>query len=102
MILNPLILHDDMPFPSLEQEGDLLMSLSPDLAPTPSSHKNIANGVLIYADPPALFNDSCKFERHEQFDTVSELDMSITHNVEHYDIDESETIYLQESREEKV
>jgi len=29
-------LHDDMPFPSLEQESDLLMSLSSDIAPEPS------------------------------------------------------------------
>jgi len=38
----------------------------------------------------------------EQFDTTGEIDMSITHDVEHHDIDESEAICLQESCQELV
>jgi len=88
--------------PSLEQESDPHLSLSPGLAPKFISHKDIADDVFINADLPAHFNNSCEFEVGEQFDNAGELDMSITRDVEHHDIDESEAIYLQESHEEKV
>jgi len=66
-----------MPLPSLEQESELPMSLSQDLAPYTSSPKDVTEDILVYADPPILFNDSCEFEVGEQFDTASELDMNI-------------------------
>jgi len=83
-----------MPLPSLEQESDSPLFLPPTLAPAPSSHKDVTDDVLIYAGPPAPFNDSYEFEVGEQFDTAGELDMSITSEVEHHNLDESNGLYL--------
>jgi len=57
--------NDVVPLPSLEQESDSPLSLSPDLEPVPSSDKDITDDVLIYADPPVPFNYTCEFEVDE-------------------------------------
>jgi len=70
-------LNEDMSLPSLDQESDLPISLSPDFASRTSSPKGITNDVLVSANPLTTLNDFCEFEVGEQSDTVSELDISI-------------------------
>ena len=89
-------LNDDMPLPSLELENGLPMSLSYGLSPKPSSHNDVSDDVLIYADPPSPFNDSFEFEVGVDVENANELDMSITIGVEHHDVDEFKDISLQE------
>jgi len=48
-------LNNDMPLPSVEQEGYFLTSLPQDLAPHTSSPMDITEDVLVSADPPAPF-----------------------------------------------
>ena len=81
-----------MCLPSLDQESDFPMSLSPDLAPRISSPKGIADDVLVYADPPTTLNEVCKFDVGKQSNTVSELDISITLEVKLHDSDDSKDI----------
>jgi len=85
-------LNEDMYLPSLDQESDLAMSLSLDLASCTSSPKGITADVLVSADPPTMLNDFCEFDVGEQSDTVSELDISITPEVEPYDLDDLKDI----------
>jgi len=89
-----------MPLPSLEQESDLPLPVSPALALAPSSHKHVAKNALVTADPPIALNDFCEFEVGDDFGNPSELDVSIKSNIEHHDLDESEAISLQEPRRE--
>jgi len=67
-----------MPLPSLEQESDLPMSLSYDLTPHTSSPKDVPEDVLISSDPPTTLNDFCEFQEGEDFENLSELDVSVT------------------------
>ena len=53
-------LNEDMYLPSLDQERDLPMSLSPDLAPCTSSPKGITDDVRASANPPPLLTTFVK------------------------------------------
>jgi len=75
-------LNEDEYLPSLDQESNLLMSLSHDLAPRTNSPKAITDDVLVS-------NDFCEFDVAEQSNTVSALDISITLEVGPYELDES-------------
>ena len=81
-------LNEDMYLSSLDQERDALMSLSPDLAPHTSSPKGIIDDILVFANPPTTLNDFYEFDVGEQSDIVSALDISITPEVEPYDLDD--------------
>jgi len=94
-------LHDVMSFASLEQASGPSMSLSPDLAPKPNSHRDVTEDVLVSAYPPTPLNHSCDFEDGEEFENASDLDVSITFEVEHHEIDKSEDICLLKSCEEE-
>jgi len=76
------------------------LSLSPVLAPEFSSPTDVIKDVLVSADPPTTLNDSFKFEEGDECGNPSELDLSVTIDFEHHEIDESETVFLQESCEE--
>jgi len=65
-------LNDARSLSSLERESDIPLSLSPDLAPHTSSHKDITNNVLVFADPPTTLNDSFKFGEGEDFESARE------------------------------
>jgi len=54
-------LHDNMPFLILKQESDLAMSLSANLAPYTSSHKDVTKDVLVFVDPPTTLDDFYEF-----------------------------------------
>jgi len=86
-----------MPLPSLEQESDLPVSLSPNLALHTSSPKDVTEDVLVSANPPTPFNHSHEFEVVEDLKNPSELDMSIKSNIERHKIDEFEEAILQET-----
>ena len=66
------ILHDVMPWPSLEPETEVHISLSSNFATHTSSQKDITHDVLIFANPPSSLNHSCKFEDVEDFENSSE------------------------------
>ena len=83
-------LNEDMYLASLDQERDFPMSLLPDLVPLTNAPKGITADVLVSADLPTTLNDFCEFEAGKQSDTVSELDISITPEVEPSDLDESQ------------
>jgi len=68
------------------------VSLSHNLTLEFSSIRDVTEGVLIYIDPPNPLNDSFEFEEGEEFENASELDMSITSEVEYNDLDESKAI----------
>ena len=89
-------LNEAMNLPSPDQECDVPMSLSPDLAPCSSSPKGITDDVVVSADPPTTLNDFCEFEVGEQCDTINELDISVTPEVEPSDLDESQEDISQE------
>jgi len=76
------------------------MSLLPDVAPEFSSPTGITDDVLVSADPPTTLKDLCEFQEGEDLKSASELNMSITPDIEHYDKDDSEDICLQESCDE--
>jgi len=73
-------LNEHMCLPNLEQQSDLSMPLSSDLASLTSSPKYVTE------------DNFCEFDMGEQSDTVSELDISITPEVEPYDLDDSKGI----------
>ena len=77
------------------------MSLSQDLAPHTSSPKDVTEDVLVSSDPPAFFHHSCECEMGEDLESASELNMSITPDVEHRDLDDSKDI-SQGTCEEKI
>jgi len=91
-----------MPLPSLESESDLLMSLSPNLATYTSSPKDVTVDIQISSNPPTTVNYFCEFQEGGDLKSASELDMSITLDIEHRDFAESKEAVLQESCEEKV
>jgi len=93
-------LNDDMPLPSLEQESDLPLSLSPDLAPEFSTPTDATEDFLVSAIPPATLNDSFKFEDGEESNRPSELDMSLAIEIEPHDLDNSEDISQESSEKE--
>jgi len=74
-----------MLLPCLEQESVLPLSLSPNLALAPNSCKDVIENVLVSSDPPITLNDFCEIQEGEDLERVSELDMSITPEVEHCD-----------------
>ena len=74
------------------------MSLSSDLAPHTNSQKDVTDDILVYADPPATFDNSFEFDGQEP-ERPDELDMSIPSAIEHHDKLED---ISQESCEEKV
>ena len=82
-------LNEDIYLPSLDQDSDLPISLSPDLASRISSPKGITDDVLVFTDPPTTLNDFCEFEVVEQSNTVNELDISATREVDPCDLEES-------------
>jgi len=90
-------LNEDMPLPSLERESDTHTSLSADLVPHTSSPKDVTEDVLVYANPPTSFNHSLEFEVDEDLENPSELDMSITSDIDHHEIDEPGEILLPET-----
>ena len=53
-------LNNDMPLPSVEQEGDFLTSLSPDLVPHTNSQKDVTDDILVSIDPPTTLNNFCE------------------------------------------
>jgi len=85
-------LNENMTLPNLEQENDLCMSLSTDLASLISSLKDVTEDVLVYVNLPTTLNDFCELDVGEQSNTVSELDISITPEVEPHDLDDSKDI----------
>ena len=85
-----------MPLCSVEREGDFLPSLSQDLAPHTSSPMDVTEDALVSTDPPAPFHHSREFEEGEDLESASELNMSVTPNIEHRDFDESDNTILQE------
>jgi len=86
-----------MPLCSVEQEGDFLPSPSQDLAPHTSSPTNITEDVLVSANPPAPFHHSREFEEGEDLKSASEVNMSVTPEIEHRNFDESDDTILQET-----
>ena len=60
-----------MPFSDLEQENDLIMSLSPDLAP--STPRDVTEDILISTDAPTPFVQSFKFGKGEEFKNASKI-----------------------------
>jgi len=90
-------LNDDLSLPSLEQEDDLPMSLSPDLAP----HMDVTEKVLVYANPTTIFDQSSEFAEDQESEHTGELDMSIPSIVELHDLNDSNAI-SQESREKDI
>ena len=87
-------LNNDMPLPSVEQEGDFLTSLSQDLAPHTSSPTDITEDVLVSGDPPAHFHHSRDFEEGDDLESASDLNMSVIPQIEHRDFDESDDTIL--------
>jgi len=85
-------LNEHMCLPNLEQESDLPMSLSTDLAPCTNSLKDVSEDILVYVDLPTTPNDFCEFDVGEQSDPISELDTSITPEVEPHELDDSKAI----------
>jgi len=81
-----------MPLPSREHESDLPTSLSQDLAPHTSSPKSISDDVLVSANPHTTLNDFCEIQGGEDLERASELDLSITTEVEYCDLDDSKDI----------
>jgi len=94
--------HYDISFPSIEEESDDSMPLSPNLKPEFRSPRDVTEDVLISAIPPAPFNDSFVFKEGEEFENASELDLKISTEDEPLDIDESEDICLRETCEAVV
>jgi len=68
------------------------MSLSPDFAPCTSSPKGITDDVPVSASPPTTLNNFCNFDVGEQSDSVSELDIGITLEVEPHNLHESQEV----------
>jgi len=68
------------------------MSLSPDLEPHISSHKDVIEDILVSSDPPPILNDFCEFRVTEGLERPSEFDISITNEVEPRDLDKSDDI----------
>jgi len=85
-------LNESMPLPNLEKESNLPRSLSTDLTPCTSSLKDVIKDILVYVDLPTTLNNFCEFKVGKQFDTVSELDISVTPEVEPHDLDDSKDI----------
>ena len=95
-------LNDVMSLLNLEQESDLPLPLSPELAPCTNSQEDITDDVLIYADPTTLFNDSFESAKGQESENASELDTSMTTDVKRHDLDDSEDIAIQEPCEEEI
>jgi len=77
------------------------MSLSPDLASHTTSHMDVTENVLVYVDPPTIFDESSKSEEGQESEHTGELDLSIPSVVEFHDLDDSNAI-SQESREKDI
>jgi len=75
------------------------VSLSPNLEPEFSSPKDVTTDVLMFADPPTLFNEFFEFEECEKFEHDSELDLKTIAKDLHLNIDESEDNCLEKSCE---
>ena len=82
-----LDLYDVISFTSREQESNHYVSLSPNLEPEFSSPRDITKEVLISAELPAPSNNCFEFEEGKEFENTSELDLKITTEDEHHDID---------------
>jgi len=85
-------LNENMCLPNLEQESHLPTFISFDLASLTSTPKNVIEDILVYVNLPTTLNDFCEFDVSEQSDAVSELDISITPEVEPHDLDDSKAI----------
>jgi len=85
-----------MSLPSLDQESNLPIPLSPGLAPCASTPKGVTDDVLVSANLPTTLNDLYELDVCEQSDIACELDISITPEVEPRDLDESQEVVSQE------
>ena len=74
------------------------MSLSPDLATHSNSQKDVTENVIVFADPPTIFDEFSESEDGQESEHTSELDMSIPSVVELRDLDDLNAI-PQESHE---
>jgi len=72
------------------------MSLSTDLAPCTSSPKEVTEDILVYVYLSTTLNDFYEFEVCERSDTISELEISITPEVEPHNFDKSQEVISQE------
>ena len=85
-----------MSLPSLDQESNLPIPLSPGLAPCASTPKGVTDDVLVSANLPTTLNDLYELDVCEQSDIACELDISITPEVEPRDLAESQEDISQE------
>jgi len=76
------------------------MPLSPNLAPHTSSHTDVIDDVLVSTDRPTPLHDSFEVEASRALASASELDTSVTSDVELHD--KLDDIAVQESCEEEV
>ena len=82
-------MHDELPLHDLERDNDHSMPLSHDLAPEPSSPRDVAEDVLISINSPIPFSDSSEFEVGDDIESTSEIYISIITKFKHQVIDES-------------
>ena len=68
------------------------MSLSPDLATHSNSQKDVTENVIVFADPPTIFDEFSESEDGQESEHTSELDMSIPSVVELRDLDDLNAI----------
>jgi len=66
------------------------LPLSLAFAPEFSSPTDVIKDVLVSVDPPSTLNDSFEFEEGDECGNPSELDLSITIDFAHHEIEESE------------
>jgi len=91
-----------MPLPSLDLESDFPLFLSHALAPEFSTPTDIIEDVLVSTNPPTTLKDSFEFEEGDECGNPSELDLSVTTNFEHHELDDLDVTLSQESCEEEV
>ena len=95
-------MNKDIPLPSIDQESNFPLSLSPALAPEFSSPTDVNEDALVSANPPTTLNDSFELEEGDECGNPSELDLSVTIDFVHQEIEESEEPILQSQCEETL
>ena len=90
-------LYEETPLPSLDQESGFLLSLSPALAPEFSSPTDVIEDILVSTDPPTTLNDSFKFEEGDKCGNLRELDLGVTTDFKHHELDELDDTNSHES-----
>lgn len=91
-----------MTFPYREKEVALYVSQLWDLAPEPSTLRNVVKDGLVLHTPPPPFTLSYASKESEGFEIASASDGSISYKDEHHDFDELEDTSLQESHKVEV